>query len=102
MGNNYTTHGPNSPINMASETRNDSERAFQDLIGATRVMQAQISGVHRRTIDEFLDAATSAGRTERHRFRAMLMRVRDVAVLAGQVGVPVLDAINKLMELHLL
>jgi hypothetical protein len=97
FGDTNTTHGTNSPIYISRQANVDPLR---ELVQAVEVMQARTSGQDRQVVDDFLSLANSTedGGVERHRIREALLQIGGVATLVGQVGVPVIEAIQKVKE----
>jgi hypothetical protein len=102
IGDNNTTHGANSPITTARSGHSSEAAAIEELVRAVQAMRAQVSGSSRQAADEFLGLAGSDAPVQKHELRETLVKIGGVATLVGQVGVPVIQAIQKVSQvLHL-
>ncbi|MEA5359249.1 hypothetical protein VA596_06860 [Amycolatopsis sp., V23-08] len=74
----------------------DQQAAFRDLLEAVQALRAQVSDPDRQVIDESL-ATLQAPRPEPAKLRRALGAVSGVALMVGQVGAPVAEAVRKVM-----
>ena len=61
-------------------------------------MRSQVSGAPQAAADEFLQLAGSSTGVDKHGIRDALVKIGGVATIVGQAGVPVIQAIQKLVE----
>ena len=102
IGDNNTTYGANSPITTTRSSPSAEQAAVQELLQAVQVMRSQVSGGAQQAADEFLRLAGSGAQPQKHELRQALVKIGGVATLVGQVGVPVIEAIQKVSQtLHL-
>lgn len=102
IGDNNATYGPNSPITTTHAGGSDEQTAIQELVQTIQVMRSHLSDAHQRIADDFLELSAPGTPAEKHRYRDALVRVGGIATVVGQVGVPVIDAIQKVTQaLHL-
>ena len=93
-----STHGANSPITTNRSSGIDERSALQALVQAILVMRAQAPGASQEAADEFLQLINSGTHVEKHQLRDAIVKIGGVATVLGQVGVPVIQAIQKLTE----
>lgn len=74
----------------------DQQVAFRELLAAVQVLRPQVTGTDRQVIDESL-ATLQAPRPEPARLQRALGAVSGVAMMVGQVGAPVVEAVRKVM-----
>jgi hypothetical protein len=98
VGDNNATFGANSPIITTRSGEPDERAAFRDVVEAVAVMRSQVSGASQVAADEFLQLAGSSTEVDKHTIRDALVKIGGVAIVVGQVGVPVIQAIQKLTE----
>jgi hypothetical protein len=102
FGDNNTTHGANSPITTTRSSPSGEQAAIQELLQAVQVMRSRVSGAPQQAADEFLQLVDSGAQLKKHELREALVKIGGVATLVGQVGVPVIQAIQKVSQaLHL-
>jgi hypothetical protein len=70
--------------------------ALRELLEAVQALRPQVSGTDRQVIDESL-ATLQTPRPEPARLRRALGAVSGVAMMVGQVGAPVVEAVRKVM-----
>jgi hypothetical protein len=75
----------------------DPQLAFQEMISAIRTLRPHLSGADRQVIDESLYTLEARQSPEPARLRRTLGAIVGVATMVGQVGVPVIDAVRKVM-----
>ncbi|MGK3200572.1 hypothetical protein [Amycolatopsis sp. MEPSY49] len=74
----------------------DQQAAFRELLAAVQALRPQVTGTDRQVVDESL-ATLQAPRPEPARLRRALGAVSGVAMMVGQVGAPVVEAVRKVM-----
>ena len=76
----------------------DPQAALQEVIGAITALRGNvgISSADRRVIDESAEIIRASRDTERGTLRKALGNVAGIATLAGEVGVPVIEAVRKM------
>jgi hypothetical protein len=74
----------------------DQQVAFRELLEAVQALRPQVSGTDRQVIDESL-VTLQTPRPEPARLRRALGAVSGVAMMVGQVGAPVVEAVRKVM-----
>ena len=75
----------------------DPQAAFRDLVNAVQVLRGQVSPDERQSIDESMRVIQAGKNAEPQRLRKAFTSISGIALLAGQVGPPVVDAVKKLM-----
>lgn len=75
--------------------------ALQELLRAVQDMRGELSAASTRTVDDSLPALSGdAGDTDDgSRRHGALMAIAGIAATVGAVGRPVLDAVNKILDL---
>jgi hypothetical protein len=97
VGDSNTTFGDNSPINTGGSGGQDPEELLRQLVSAVRVMRHVLPPSAHPIVNGFLEVADSpATPDKKHRLRDATLQVGAVASMLGQVGVPVIEAIDKL------
>ncbi|MEV4150407.1 hypothetical protein AB0J40_42615 [Amycolatopsis sp. NPDC049691] len=74
----------------------DRQAALRELLDAVQALRPQVTGPDRQVIDESL-ATLQAPQPEPARLRRALGAVSGVAMMVGQVGVPVAEAVRKVL-----
>jgi hypothetical protein len=74
----------------------DQQAALRELLDAVQALRSQVSGTDREVVDESL-ATLRTPRPEPARLRRALGAVSGVAMMVGQVGAPVVEAVRKVM-----
>ena len=74
----------------------DQKVALRELLEAVQALRPQVTGTDRQVIDESL-ATLQTPRPEPARLRRALGAVSGVAMMVGQVGAPVVEAVRKVM-----
>jgi hypothetical protein len=89
----------NNPIGMINNNyaSADPQAAFRDLVNAVQVLRGQVSPDERQAIDESMRVIQAGKNAEPQRLRKAFTSISGIALLAGQVGPPVVDAVKKLM-----
>jgi hypothetical protein len=96
VGDNNSTYGANSPINIGRVNGQDTEFLISQLISAVQEMRGQVPVSAQQIADDFLALAASPAKPDKRRLRDALLQLGTMATLVGQVGVPVIEAIDKL------
>ncbi|MEU1177373.1 hypothetical protein ABZ464_06940 [Streptomyces sp. NPDC005820] len=106
-GDNVNMHGGSGNVGMiknqgaaaAAPASPELEAAVQELLALLREVRPQIPAASAQALDESLPALTAdatAPAQERHR---ALLAVAGIAATIGAVGQPVLEAVNRVLEL---
>ncbi|WP_037908324.1 hypothetical protein [Actinacidiphila yeochonensis] len=105
-GDNVNMYGGQNNVGMiknqtvpAAPESAELRAVVQELLHLVRELRAQVPPFSVRTIDEALPVITADATVpaqERHR---ALMAVAGIAATVGAVGLPVVDAVNRILEL---
>ncbi|MFK0152506.1 hypothetical protein ACIQVK_10570 [Streptomyces sp. NPDC090493] len=77
----------------------DPQAAFRDMIQAIQVMRGQVSTEDQRVIDDSLRVVGSGANVEPGTLRRALGAIAGVATVVGEVGVPVVEAVRRVLAL---
>jgi hypothetical protein len=97
FGDEVTQHGDHNIGMIKNQGPVDPQLAWREMINAVQVMQGQVSAGDRQTIDESMKVIRSADQAEPGVTRRALANIAGVATMVGQVGVPVVEAVRKVM-----
>ncbi|MFJ1766488.1 hypothetical protein ACIOD2_39590 [Amycolatopsis sp. NPDC088138] len=75
----------------------DQQAAFRELLDAVQALRPRVSGTDRQVVDESLATLQAPQPPEPARLRRALGAVSGVAMMVGQVGAPVVEAVRKVM-----
>ncbi|WP_030153652.1 hypothetical protein [Streptomyces sp. NRRL S-244] len=101
VGDNFQVYGTNNIGKIGTQNNNapqDPRAALQELISLVEVLRGRVQEDDRAVLDASLDTLTEDG-AERGAFRRALGSVSGVAQLVGEVGVPVAEAVRRVMAL---
>ncbi|MFI6702203.1 hypothetical protein ACIBJC_25085 [Streptomyces sp. NPDC050509] len=76
----------------------DARTAHAQMVNAALALRGQVQGADQAVIDDSLSVINHDGPVDRQRFRQALANIGGIAALVGGVGVPVIEAISRLME----
>lgn len=105
-GDNVNMHGGHHNTGMiknrtapAEPASAELQAAIQQLLDPVRELRSQVPPASARTLDDSLpDITADAAAPAQERHRA-LMAVAGIAATVGAVGRPVIEAVNKILEL---
>lgn len=75
----------------------DPQAAFREMINAIQALRGQVSAADRQVIDESMNTIGTGDNVEKQPLRRALGNIAGVATMVGQVGVPVIESIRKVM-----
>jgi hypothetical protein len=97
-GDNINQYGGHHNTGKAtSQLPADTRQALLEIIDLTDVMRRQVSTAQSQVIDESVEILRRGDTTDRSSVRRALGNIAGIAALVGEVGVPVIDAIRKVM-----
>jgi hypothetical protein len=97
IGEQYNVSGEGNIGKQVNYGAPEADAALRELVQAVEAMREQVSAVDRRAIDESL-ATVRRGETARPGgVRQALSNLAGIAVVVGQVGAPVIEAVRKVM-----
>ncbi|MFG2979628.1 hypothetical protein ACGFYQ_00010 [Streptomyces sp. NPDC048258] len=101
IGDNYNASGPGSigRIQNTYQGAQDPQAVFEDMIRAIRTLRGQVSDEDRQVIDESLATITQGDAAPPGAFRRALASVTGVATLVGEIGLPVAEAVRRVLAL---
>ncbi|MFM9611067.1 hypothetical protein ACSCBZ_33435 [Streptomyces niveiscabiei] len=91
----YGGSGNVGKIQNTYQSAGDSEAAFREMLAAVRALRDQVSPADRETLDESLRVIGEGA--EPGVLRRALTAVVGVAVVVGEVGVPVVEAVRRVL-----
>lgn len=77
----------------------DPQAAFREMIQAIQVLRGQVSAEDRRVIDDSLGAISAGRDVDPGTLRLALSAIGGVATVVGEVGAPVVAAIQRVLAL---
>lgn len=100
VGDNFKVDGAHNigKIGTQNNAPQDPRAALQELISLVEVLRGRVQEDDRAVLDESLDTLTEDG-VERGAFRRALGSISGVALLVGEVGLPVAEAVRRVMAL---
>ncbi|MEV6576551.1 hypothetical protein AB0M92_00105 [Streptomyces sp. NPDC051582] len=100
VGDNFQVYGTNNigKIGTQNNAPQDPQAALQDLIGLIEVLRGRVQEDDRAVLEASLDTLTE-DQVERGAFRRALGSVSGVAQLVGEMGLPVAEAVRRVMAL---
>lgn len=107
FGDNVTMHGGTNNIGMiknaapAAAPASDPalQSAIDELVRLVAELRERVSPVDAQTIDDSLPALRADAEAEPQERHRALMAINGIAAIVGILGVPVVDAVRKVMEL---
>lgn len=97
IGDKVEQHGNHNIGMIKNQGPADPQTVFQEMINAIQTLRGQVSVADRQVIDESINTIGTGGNAEKQSLRRALGNIAGVAAMVGQVGVPVIDAIRKVM-----
>ena len=76
----------------------DPQMALREMIAATKALRSQVSTADREVIDESMNSIGTGENVQEQRLRRALGNIAGVATVVGQAGVPLIEAIRKVMK----
>ncbi|MFE2552982.1 hypothetical protein ACFXGI_31185 [Streptomyces sp. NPDC059355] len=100
VGDNFQVYGTNNigKIGTQNNAPQDPQAALQELISLIEVLRGRVREDDRAVLDASLDTLTEDD-VEHGAFRRALGSVSGVAQLVGEVGLPVAEAVRRVMAL---
>ena len=96
MGDWVTVHGRHNVGTIKNQAATNSA-AIQELVAAAEALRNQVGGDDRAVIDQSLETIGAGDGVEQGRLRRALGQLGGVAMVVGDVGAPVIDAVRKVM-----
>ncbi|MFC8824962.1 hypothetical protein ACFT9I_06340 [Streptomyces sp. NPDC057137] len=93
-GDSVEQHGDGNIGMIKNSAPADPQVAFREMIAAVQILRGQVNPADRAVIDESLNELT-AGDGDEGRFRRALAGIAGVATMVGGVGVPVVEAVQR-------
>ncbi|WP_416975254.1 hypothetical protein [Streptomyces sp. 4F14] len=93
-------HGGSGNVGKIQNTyrsAGDPRAEFRDMLLAVRALRDQVAPADRQTIDESLRIVGDGAGVEPGALRRALTAVLGVAVVVGEVGVPVVEAVRRVL-----
>lgn len=96
-GDEVTMYGDHNIGMIKNQASADPRAVLQEMIKAVQVLRGQVSAADRQVIDESMATVGKADQVEKGTLRRALADIAGIAAVVGQVGVPVIDAVRKVM-----
>jgi hypothetical protein len=88
----------NTGINKNHEAA-DPQAAFRDLLQAIQVLRGQVSAEDRQIVDDSLHTIGTGSNVEPGTLRRALGAIAGVATVVGEIGIPVVEAVRRVLAL---
>ncbi|WP_327354402.1 hypothetical protein [Streptomyces sp. NBC_01304] len=105
-GDNVNMHGGTGNVGMvknqsapAQAVPDGLEQAVRELVLLIQELRGQVPEASAQAIDDSLPAITADGSAQPQQRHGALMAVAGIAATVGAVGQPVLEAVNRVLEL---
>ncbi|WP_369777850.1 hypothetical protein [Streptomyces sp. R33] len=100
VGDNFRVYGTNNvgKIGTQNNAPQDPQAALHELISLVQVLRGRVQEDDRAVLDESLDTLTEDA-AERGAFRRALGSISGLARLVGEVGLPVAEAVRRVLAL---
>ncbi|MFD7667128.1 hypothetical protein [Streptomyces sp. NPDC059788] len=82
-----------------SRSPGNSHPSFQEMLREIRILRERVSPEDRQVIDHSLQALGAGENAEPGTVRRALNAVAGVATMVGEVGVPVVEAVRRVLSL---
>jgi hypothetical protein len=73
----------------------DPQMALRELVSLAAILRGQVPEGDRGVIDESIETIQSGGHRDKGALRRALGTIAGIAAVAGEVGVPVIEAVRK-------
>ncbi len=97
FGDQVTQHGDHNVGIVKNQAPADPGEALREMINAVQILRSQVPAADRQVIDDSLSAIGSGRNPEKGALRRALGNIAGVATMVGQVGVPVVDSVRRVM-----
>ena len=95
VNNSYSHAGDNNIGMIKNQATADPRVALAEMISMLGVLRVQVSAADRKIIDESIAVVRGGGKAEKRTLRIALGEIAGIAALAGEAGVPVIEAVRK-------
>jgi hypothetical protein len=97
FGDEITQHGDYN-VGMIKNLGNaDPQSALREMVNVVRALRDHVTAADRRVIDDSLKTIGTGENVEKGTLSRALRNIAGVAVMVGQVGVPVIEAVRRVM-----
>jgi len=97
FGDKVKMYGDHNVGIIKNQGSTDPQAAFREMINAIQALRGQVSATDRQVIDESMNTIATGDNLEKQPLRRALANIAGVAAMVGQVGVPVIESIRKVM-----
>lgn len=97
FGDRVNQYGDHNVGLIKNQGPSDPQAAFREMINAVQALRGQVSAADRQVIDESMNTIGTGDNVEKQPLRRALGNIAGVAAMVGQVGVPVIESIRKVM-----
>ena len=98
IGEQYNISGKHNVGKIETNYGNaDAHASLRELMAAVEVLRGHLSAADRQVIDESVETVRRGNQAEGGKLRRALSNIAGVATVVGQVGVPVIEAVRKVM-----
>jgi len=94
FGDNVVQHGDH---NIGIIKNQDAQVALRELVSLVAILRGQIPEDDRRVVDDSMETIEAGGNGDKGALRRALGNIAGVAAVVGEVGVPVIEAVRKVM-----
>ena len=97
-GDEVTQHGDHNVGMIKNQGSTDPHVLWQEMIDSIVAMKGHAPAPDRQLIDESMATISLGARADKGALRSALRNIAGVAMVIGEVGVPVVEAIRKVMS----
>jgi len=95
VNNSYSHAGDNNIGMIKNQATADPRVAPAEMISLLDMPRVQVSAADRKIIDESIAVVRGGGKAEKRTLRIAFGEIAGIAALAGEAGVPVIEAVRK-------
>jgi len=97
VGDNVTQHGDNNIGIVKSQGSTDPQILLREMTTLVQDLRGQVTTTDRQVLDESIEVIDKCGNAEKGTLRRALQNIAGVATMVGDIGVPVIDSVRKVM-----
>jgi len=94
----YGGEGNVGKIQNTYQSAGDAQGAFREVFDSVRALRERVSAADRQTLDESLRVIGDGAGGEPGGLRRALTAIMGVAVVVGEVGAPVVEAVRRVLS----
>ncbi len=96
-GDNIKQYGNQNIGKISNQVPVDTRQALLEIIALTEVIRRQVSAAESQVIEESIEILRRGDAEDRGSLRRALGNIAGIAALVGEVGVPVIEAVRRVI-----